>query len=319
MKNIYDNLLILILCVFVIVSIVILLNKDKVTFTNRFEDVIPGVKSQVETKTNPDEDFRFYEHTPDMQNEQEGQVKEEPLPGERTITVKGVSFTMILVEGGTFQMGATSAQGSDGSYDERPIHNVTLGSYYIGKTEVTQALWKAVIDSEPFIHKGNNRPVDNICWNDCQSFISMLNDLTGEVFRLPTEAEWEYAARGGQKSKGYKYSGSNTLKNVAWYDDYEGGTHKVATKRPNELGIYDMSGNVAEWCNDSYDKDYYASSPSNNPQGPTPHRDPMFESKVIRGGAYYGFANYCRVSCRDHYSPSFYHSSFGLRLALSIE
>ena len=313
MKNIFDKFLTLTLCILVIVSIIIALRKN-----NRPEIKYEDIVSSYLKETEPIEDFRFYEHTPDVQTEQEEQIKEEPLPKEKTFTVKGVSFTMILVEGGTFQMGATSAQGSDGSYNERPVHNVTLSTYYIGKTEVTQALWKVVIDSDPFIHKGNNRPVDNICWNDCQSFISMLNDLTGKVFRLPTEAEWEYAARGGQKSKGYKYSGSNTLEDVAWYND-EDCTHKVATKRPNELGIYDMSGNVSEWCNDSYDKDYYASSPSNDPQGPPPHKDPMFESKVVRGGAYRSFAYDCRVSCRDHWSPSFFNSRLGLRIALSIE
>lgn len=315
MKKILDNLLILILCALVIVWIVTALRgnkKDRI----EYEDIISSyLKDTKDTK--PAEDFRFYEHNPDGEKKQEEPVKEVSLPLERTFTVNGVSFTMVLVEGGTFLMGATSAQGSDGSTDERPVHKVTLSSYYIGKTEVTQALWKAVIDSEPFIYKGDNLPVNTVSWNDCQSFISMLNDLTGRVFRLPTEAEWEYAARGGQKTKGYKYSGSNTLKDVAWYDDHEGGVHKVATKRPNELGIYDMSGNVREWCNDVYDRQYYVSSPSNNPQGPAP--DPMGHSRVQRGGDFNDFSVNCRVSARNYGSPSYYTKYDGLRIAFSIE
>ena len=184
--------------------------------------------------------------------------------GNQTFTVGGVSFTMVKVEGGTFKMGATSEQGSDVYDNEKPAHSVTLSSYYIGQTEVTQELWQAVMGSN---YKGAKRPVECVSWNDCQEFISKLNEKTGKNFRLPTEAEWEYAARGG-KSGGTKYSGSNTIGDVAWYTDNSGGTtHDVATKRANELGIYDMSGNVWEWCSDWYGD--YSSSSQSNPQGPS--------------------------------------------------
>ena len=202
-------------------------------------------------------------------------------PGEslanETITVNGVSFTMIAVEGGTFKMGAQSSDsGGDNYYseawdNESPVHDVTLSSYYIGETEVTQELWKAVKGSNPSYFSGYpQRPVEQVSWNDCQTFIKKLNQLTGKDFRLPTEAEWEYAPRGGNKSKGYKYSGSNTMDNVAWYwENSSSTTHDVKIKQANELGIYDMSGNVWEWCQDWYSSSYYSSSPSTNPTGPS--------------------------------------------------
>ena len=170
---------------------------------------------------------------------------------DETFTVNGVSFKMKFVEGGTFPMGATSEQGNDAESDEKPIHSVTLGSYLMGETEVTQALWKAVMESNHSYWEGDNLPVERVSWNDIQVFITELNRLTSKRFRLPTEAEWEFAARGGKQGKGYKYAGSNTLGDVAWYDDNSGSqTHAVKTKSPNELGLYDMSGNVFEWCSD---------------------------------------------------------------------
>ena len=154
---------------------------------------------------------------------------------------------MVEVRGGTFTMGATSEQEVDAFGDEKPAHEVTLSDYYIGKTEVTQALWKAVMGNNPSYFEGENLPVECISWHDCKTFISKLNALTGKNFRMPTEAEWEYAARGGSKSRGYKYSGSNTLDDVAWYSgNSDSETHEVGTKSPNELGLYDMSGNVSE-------------------------------------------------------------------------
>ena len=147
---------------------------------------------------------------------------------------------MVYVSGGTFTMGATSEQGSDAYDDEKPTHSVTLSSFYLCKYEVTQALWRAVMGNNPSYVKGNNLPVENVSWNDCQTFISRLNNLTGKNFRLPTESEWEYAARGGNRSRGYKYSGSNVLSDVAWYCDNSGEkTHPVGTKSSNELGLYD--------------------------------------------------------------------------------
>ncbi|MBR4156726.1 MAG: SUMF1/EgtB/PvdO family nonheme iron enzyme [Bacteroidales bacterium] len=224
-----------------------------------------------------------------------------------TFTVKGVSFTMIAVEGGTFKMGATSEQGSD---DEKPVHNVTLSDYYIGETEVTQELWQAVMGTNPSYSKGNKKPVEKVSWDDCQEFIRKLNQLTGMNFRLPTEAEWEYAARGGNKSKGYKYSGSNTIDNVAWYTSNSGSkTHDVKTKQSNELGIYDMSGNVWEWCQDRYGS--YSSSSQTNPTGSS-----SGSYRVLRGGCWGGSAGSCRVSYRYYFSPDDRYYNLGLRLAL---
>ena len=232
--------------------------------------------------------------------------------GNQTITLKGVSFTMIAVEGGTFSMGATSEQGSDADNDEKPVHSVALSDYYIGETEVTQELWQAVMGSNPSRFGGYpKRPVEQVSWNDCQEFIKKLNQLTGMNFRLPTEAEWEYAARGGNKSKGYKYSGGNTIGNVAWYTDNSGSrTHDVKTKQANELGIYDMSGNVYEWCQDWYGN--YSSSSQTNPTGPS-----SGSLRVIRGGSWSISARYCRVSDRCNFYPDFRDDDLGLRLSLS--
>ena len=225
-------------------------------------------------------------------------------------SIGNVRFEMVRVEGGTFTMGATAEQGSDASEDEKPTHQVTLPSYYIGKTEVTQALWQAVMGSNPSNFKGSNLPVEEVSWEDCQTFIRKLNALTGKNFRLPTEAEWEFAARGGNNSRGYKYSGSNTLSNVAWYDDNSSDkTHPVATKAPNELGIYDMSGNVWEWCSDWYGS--YSTSSQYNPTGPNSGSD-----RVNRGGCWDSYAWSCRVSLRNYVNPAYRGYDLGLRLAL---
>ena len=230
----------------------------------------------------------------------------------QTFTVNGVSFNMIAVEGGTFTMGATAEQASDAYSDEKPTHQVTLSSYYIGKTEVTQELWQAVMGSNPSGFSGANLPVEKVSWEDCQIFIAILNELTGKYFRLPTEAEWEYAARGGSKSQGYKYSGSNTVDDVAWYPSNSSSkTHPVATKAPNELGIYDMSGNVLEWCSDWYSSSYYSSSSQYNPTGPA-----SGSRRVYRGGSWGSSARLCRVSYRDYNGPSYRFYNLGLRLAL---
>ena len=231
--------------------------------------------------------------------------------GTQTFTVNGVSFTMVGVEGGTFTMGATSEQGTSDPYDdEYPTHSVTLSNFAIGETEVTQELWQAVMGSNPSYFKGSNKPVEYVSWNECQTFISRLNSLTGKNFRLPTEAEWEYAARGGNKSRGYKYAGSNTLSDVAWYSDNSSSTtHDVKGKQPNELGLYDMSGNVFEWCQDWFGT--YSSSAQTNPTGPA-----SGSSRVFRGGSWDGTAGGCRVSFRNDYTPTFYNSNLGLRLAL---
>ena len=230
---------------------------------------------------------------------------------------------MIKVEGGTFMMGATSSRSrnslsnydSDASSDESPVHSVRLSDFSIGKYEVTQEEWEAVMGNNPSEFKGANKPVESVSWNDCQEFIKKLNDLTGLQFRLPTEAEWEYAARGGNKSQGYKYSGSNTIGDVAWYSGNSlSTTHPVGTKQPNELGIYDMSGNVWEWCNDWYSRNYYSSSSVNNPIGPTIGFD-----RVYRGGGWGSDAFRCHVAYRYYFDPYFSFNYIGLRLAHSLK
>lgn len=233
-------------------------------------------------------------------------------PSRQTFTVNSVSFEMIPVEGGTFMMGATEEQGGDASDREKPAHQVTLGSYAIGKYPVTQALWKAVMGNNPSYFKGDDLPVEKVSWDDCREFIKRLNKLTGKTFRLPTEAEWEYAARGGQKSKGYKYSGSNNIDEVAWYGANSGSkTHPVGQKKPNELGLYDMSGNVWEWCHDWFGD--YPSVPQTNPTGPTGG-----SGRVCRGGSWNGFARFSRVSIRFRYLPVNRFIYLGLRLVLSL-
>lgn len=227
-------------------------------------------------------------------------------------TVNGVSFEMVRVEGGTFRMGATSEQGSDVWDNEKPVHSVTLSGYYIGKTEVTQVLWEAVMGINPSRFKGDYLPVENVSWDDCQEFIRKLNSMTGQNFRLPTEAEWEFACRGGNNSRGYKYSGSNNLGSVAWYDGNSGNkTHPVGTKAPNELGIYDMSGNVWEWCADWYGD--YSSGAQTNPTGPYGG-----SNRVYRGGSWNYDVGRCRSSNRDFYYPWIRDIILGLRLALSL-
>ena len=229
-----------------------------------------------------------------------------------TIPVKdGISIDMVRVEAGTFTMGAT-AEMKDLYKNEKPTHRVTLtNDYYIGKYEVTQELWQAVMGNNPSHFKGDNLPVEQVSWNDCQRFLSKLNRITGKTFRLPTEAEWEYAARGGNKSRGYQYSGSNNLLDVAWFTDNSGiETHAVGTKQPNELGIYDMSGNVSEWCQDWFGK--YNRSSQVNPTG----ANSGHYYRVERGGCFNENARDCRSSCRSGGAIDRYHGR-GLRLVLS--
>ena len=231
----------------------------------------------------------------------------------KIFTVKGVTFTMVAVKGGTFMMGATKEQKINAYSEEKPVHQVTLSSYYIGQTEVTQALWEAVMGKNPSYYKRNKKPVEQVSWNDCQDFVIKLNQLTGKRFRLPTEAEWEYACRGGKKSRGYKYSGSNTIDDVAWYfsnSSYGYGTHPVATKSPNELGIYDMAGNVFEWCQDW--KGSYSSAAQTSPTGAS-----SGSFRVNRGGCCWSFYKRCRSSYRSSDSPDYRNHFLGLRLALS--
>lgn len=243
----------------------------------------------------------------------------EPVPDPGLITVNGVTFQMVAVDGGTFTMGAEQAMVDMGyaNSDELPAHVVTLEPYFIGQTEVTQELWEAVMGTNPSAFTGDPmRPVEQVTWQDCQDFIAALNELTGKNFRLPTEAEWEFAARGGNMSSHFMYAGSDTIGDVAWYyensyamglehEDY--GTHAVATKSANELGLFDMSGNVNEWCDDWY-----------KPYGSEDTYDPAFSlnRRVIRGGCWFDAPIDCRSTCRDYQSAGMRTYSIGLRLAM---
>lgn len=231
-----------------------------------------------------------------------------------TFTVNGVSFSMVAVEGGTFMMGATEEQGNNVESGEKPPHQVTLSGYYICQTEVTQALWVAVMGNNPSCFNDDlQRPVESVGWWDCQMFICKLNKLTGKTFRLPTEAEWEFAARGGIKSQGYKFAGSNNLDEVAWYgNNCTQCTHKVAQKQPNELGLYDMSGNVYEWCQDWHG--YFSDVAQNNPTGPTEGLD-----RIGRGGCWLNPMTNCRVSSRFATGPDNSDNYMGLRLSMDYD
>lgn len=222
-------------------------------------------------------------------------------------TVNGVTFSMVKVEGGTFTMGGTLSD-PDVYSDEFPLHEVTLSTFAMGQTEVTQALWQAVMGSNPSHVSGDNLPVETVSWDDCQEFIEWLNQLTGKTFRLPTEAEWEFAARGGILSKGYKYAGSSTLADVAWYSANCTQINAVGTKAPNELGLFDMSGNVYEWCSDWYGN--YGALAQTNPTGPETGTE-----RNCRGGSWNSDEWLQHVSFRNAFAASFKISNLGLRLA----
>ena len=234
--------------------------------------------------------------------------KDLPSTGDYLETTHGLNMKMVYVEGGTFQMGATSEQGSDADSDEKPVHSVTLDSYYIGECEVTQAQWRAIMGNNPSYFTGDDKPVERVSWHDAQAFCEKLSQLTGRTYKLPTEAQWEYAARGGNKSHGYKYSGSNNLSSVAWYDSNSSSqTHAVKQKQPNELGLYDMSGNVWEWCSDWYGD--YTSNSQRNPHGPS-----SGSYRVLRGGSWHSYAQACRVSYRSSDTPSGSGGDSGFRV-----
>ena len=242
-----------------------------------------------------------------QQEEEEKQANENRIRSNQEFTVNGVSFTMIYVQAGSFYMGS-----KEGKENEKPVRLVTLSrDFYIGQFPVTQKLWKAVMGSEaPCSVKGENLPVTNISWDECQVFVHRLSELTGKDFRLPTEAQWEYAAKGGVHSKGFKYAGSDNLDEVAWHHENSKGTpHEVGMKKPNELNIYDMSGNVSEWCDDSYH------SPSNPMTNKKNHTFAL--NRVYRGGGYSSGYN-CRTSARDYWRSNGRLSSVGLRLVLAL-
>lgn len=229
-----------------------------------------------------------------------------------TITANGVSFNMVLVQGGIFMMGCTPDMDPDAFRNEGPVHEVTVWNYYMGQTEVTQELWLAVMGNNPSGFLGDlNCPVEHVTLFECARFVDKLTELTGKVFRLPTEAEWEFAARGGVYSRGFKYAGGDDVMSVAWIiDNLASSTHPVALKLPNELGLYDMSGNVLEWCQDFYSS--YDSAPQTNPVGPESGYD-----NVIRGGSCSLPAQYSRVAYRGMMSPYECSTYLGLRLVMN--
>ncbi len=239
-----------------------------------------------------------------------------------TILVKGIPLTLVSVKGGTFKMGASRAKDVTALPDEMPVHDVTLSNFCISDTEVTQRLWKLVMDGKnPSRNKNDDKPVENVSWDDCKEFIARLNALTGLKFRLPTEAEWEYAARGGvnyvargedpnSKEKYFRFAGSIDLNSVGWHAGNSSGSHPVkAANKANELHIYDMSGNVAEWCNDYYGK--YPEQTVTDPRGPE-----FGTFRVARGGGWYNDAQGCRVTYRDKYRPTQAVPWVGFRLAM---
>ncbi len=243
-----------------------------------------------------------------------------------TFNVNGETFEMILIKGGTFMMGCTDEQKCDCEDNEKPAHKETVSTFYIGKYEVTQKLWKAIMTADPYPSYNlgcEDCPVEQVSWKDVQKFITKLNSLTNCTFRLPTEIEWEYAARGGMRNKGYKYSGSNNINEVAWYiENYKDSkygekktTHPVGLKKPNELGLYDMSGNVWEWCEDWYTKEYYHNGRAVNPEWPL-KGSPRFFRRILRGGSWGGTANGCRVSYIDYDIENYRDEYGGFRLVL---
>ena len=279
-------------------------------------------------------DIKMYEYDSNNSEAQDGlrevKQREDLKEKERIAELERLSkkellekANMVFVQGGTFQMG------SNENDNEKPIHSVTVNDFYIGKYEVTQKEWKEIMGNNPSNWKGDNLPVEKVNWYDAVKFCNKKSDKEGlsrcysgirtnikcnfntNGYRLPTEAEWEYAARGGNKSKGYKYFGSSTLGDVAWYSSNSGRkTHSIGGKAANNIGIYDMGGNVLEWCNDGYSKFYYKHSPKNNPQGAS-----SSSYRVMRGGSWYNSVYRCRVAFRYYNHPDGRYSKYGFRLA----
>ena len=246
--------------------------------------------------------------------------------------IQALEATMVYVEGGTFMMGATEEQGNDVWPNETPVHEIRLDGFYIGKFEVTQAQWKAVMGTAladmvaqndwSAYGLGDNVPMYDVSWHDAVAFCARLSEVTGKTYRLPTEAEWEYAARGGQNAEGTRYAGSDDIDEVAWHEGNSWSlgsehpdfcVHAVGQKRPNGLGLYDMSGNVWEWCQDWYGEDYYASSPAFNPPGPV-----NGALRVSRGGSWCSDERYCRVSFRDNANPGIWARNLGFRVVRAL-
>ncbi len=274
-------------------------NFEKIAVSPYGKDMVPSAWKSLTTK---------YASADGVTGISEGDTKElRDALGIVTVPAPVRDMKFVEVKGGCFQMGDTFG---DGGSDEKPAHEVCVDDFSIGKYEVTQAQWEAVMGSNPsrFKQCGGNCPVEDVSWNDIQKFIKKLNSQTDSFYRLPTEAEWEYAARSGGKSE--KYSGGNDVDSVAWYDSNSGRqTHPVGQKQPNGLGIYDMSGNVWEWCQDWYGDGYYESSPKDNPQGPS-----SGSRRVLRGGSWYNYALFMRATSRYRFNPVGRDSGNGFRL-----
>ena len=271
--------------------------KEKVKY---LEEKIKNLEEKIE---NLDSELGKYKNPkPTIENESQPQTE--------VFTVKGVSFKMVHVESGTFKMGANTGD-TEAYNDEKKAHEVTLSGYWISETQVTQELWLAVMDENPSKFKGDpNLPVEYVSFEDCKEFIKRLNKLTRREFRLPTEAQWEFAARGGNLSKGYKYAGGDDIYAMAWFNrNSERKTHPVRELAPNELGIYDMSGNVHECCNDWFGN--YSPSANTDPTGPK-----KGFQRVCRGGCCVDPSRHCRISFRTTISPKDKTDFLGLRLAL---
>jgi sulfatase modifying factor 1 len=236
------------------------------------------------------------------------------VPSLATAVDKIPEVPIVFVKGGCFEMGDTFG---DGGIDEKPVHQVCLDDFYIGKFEVTQEQWEKVMGNNPSqIKKGGNYPVENVSWDDAGEFARRLGRMTGLKWRLPTEAEWEYAARsGGKKLKFAGTSDERRLDDYAWHEgNADGVTHPVGEKKPNGLGLYDMSGNVWEWVQDRYDRDYYRQSAHKNPKG-----DPFGINRILKGGSARTGVGFLRASYRDYVAPDTRGACFGLRLALSAK
>ena len=225
----------------------------------------------------------------------------------------GERIDMVWVEGGTFTMGSNDGNGVEQHYEStRPEHRVSVGGFYMADSEVSQALWQAVMGENPSKFVGDSLPVEQVSWNEAQQFVTLLSQMTGLRFRLPTEAEWEYAARGGVHSAGRPYAGCDRkmMGAYAWFcANSDGHTHAVRRLRPNELGLYDMSGNVAEWCSDWLSD--YTAEPQANPRGPR-----NGESRILRGGHYNSTSPACAVFDRGWYVPDGKKEYYGLRLVM---
>ncbi|WP_106830281.1 bifunctional serine/threonine-protein kinase/formylglycine-generating enzyme family protein [Parabacteroides pacaensis] len=243
-------------------------------------------------------------------------ISASPDCNNQRISIEGTYFDLVYVKGGTFTMGGTQEQGKNAQENEIPAHQVTLSDYYISKVPVTQALWSLVMGYNPSYFKGERLPVEQVSWLECQDFITRINKTTGKIFRIPTEAEWEFAARGGVKSCGYKYPGTNNIKDLI--KNNQPTSQPVGNNLPNELGLFDMAGNVREWCKDWYDK--YDKHPVSNPGGPT-----SGIYKVCRGdigwyseASWEAITSFCRVSKRLYFTPEFRSFNVGLRLVMEV-